>query len=263
MAPPAISLALLAMLAAPATAALAADGSTATPKSTPLQVAENGTLTGEEGKALGATASQVSCDLNGNGLPDLAAGNYQTFDTSPGAVGAYVLLDAEATNLSASIESQGAIRILDSGSNYMGGVDVRCAGDINGDGYDDLAVVAQGSALFIVLGSADFSEVNLDELGARGKTVLGSITRGNGVGDIDDDGFDEIAVTDTSGDVTILQYEDLPDTGTLSSTSGPRISGAGIDLVSISRAGDMNGDGREDLAVGASSWTAPPTRSPT
>ena len=251
----AVPIALLALLAPPTSAALAIEAQPLAPA--PLQVAENSTLTGEEGKALGATASQVFCDLNGNGLPDLAVGNYQTFDSSPGAVGAYVLLDAAASNISAPIESQNAIRIIDSAKNYMGGVDVRCAGDVNGDSFDDLAVVAQGVGLFIVLGSAEFSEVNLDHLGERGKTVLGSITRGNGVGDIDGDGFDEIAVTDTTGAVTVLQYEDLAAENALADTSGPRISGAGIDLVSISRAGDMNGDGRDDLAVGASSWKAP------
>lgn len=256
VAPVALSLSLLALLAAPTSAAFAADEA-AQAKATPLQVAQHSALTGEEGKALGATASQVSCDLNGNGLPDLAVGNYQTFDSSPGAVGAYVLLDAAASNVSAPIESQDAIRIIDSTKNFMGGVDVRCAGDVNGDSFDDLAVVAQGVGLFIVLGSADFSEVSLDDLGARGKTVLGSITRGNGVGDLDGDGLDEIAVTDTTGTVTVLQFEELADTNALADTSGPRISGEGIDLVSISRAGDMNGDGREDLAVGASSWKAP------
>lgn len=256
-APAAFSLSLLALLAAPTSAALAADEASAAAQATPLQVAQSSTLTGEEGKALGATASQVSCDLNGNGLPDLAAGNYQTFDSSPGSVGAYVLLDAAASNVSAPIESQNAIRIIDSTRNYMGGVDVRCAGDVNGDSFDDLAVVAQGVGLFIVLGSADFSEVTLDDLGARGKTVLGSITRGNGVGDVDGDGVDEIAVTDTTGTVTVLQFEELAETSSLTDASGPRISGEGIDLVSISRAGDMNGDGREDLAVGASSWKAP------
>lgn len=256
VAPAALSLTLLALMTAP-TGATAAEPSATAIKSTPLQISENATLTGEEGKALGATASQVSCDLNGNGIPDLAAGNYQTFDSSPGAVGAYVLLDANAAHSSGAIEDEGAIRIIDSTKNYMGGVDVRCAGDVNGDGFDDLAIVAQGYGLFIVLGSADFAEVELDNLGPRGKTVLGSITRGNGVGDVDGDGFDEIAVTDTTGKVTVLNFEELADTGALADTTGPRISGQGIDLVSVSRAGDMNGDGREDLAVGASSWKAP------
>lgn len=215
------------------------------------------TVTGPDGSALGSTASQVSCDINGNGVPDLAVGTYATFDTTPGATGAYVVLDAGAATPAGAITDLSPIRIIDTSRNAMGGVDVRCAGDVNGDGFDDLVVVAQGAAAFIVFGSADFSEVRLDALGDRGRVVLGSITRGNGVGDIDADGLDEVAVTDTSGVVTILRPAELAPESALADAPGPRVSGAGIDLVSVSRAGDMNGDGRDDLVVGASSWKAP------
>lgn len=222
-----------------------------------LAPASDTTVTGPDGSALGSTASQVSCDLNGNGIPDLALGTYATFDTTPGATGAYVLLDAGTAPLAGPIEDLAPIKIIDTFRNSMGGVDVRCAGDVNGDGFDDLVVVAQGAAAFIVFGSADFSEVRLDSLGDRGRVVLGSITRGNGIGDVNDDGFDEVAVTDTSGVVTILHPTSLAAESALADAPGPRVSGAGIDLVSVSRAGDMNGDGRADLAVGASSWKAP------
>ncbi|MBC9937065.1 MULTISPECIES: VCBS repeat-containing protein [unclassified Leucobacter] len=214
-------------------------------------------VTGPDGSALGSTASQVSCDINGNGVPDLAVGTYATFDTTPGATGAYVVLDAGAATPAGAITDLPPISIIDTSRNAMGGVDVRCAGDVNGDGFDDLVVVAQGAAAFIVFGSADFGEVRLDAVGDRGRVVVGSITRGNGIGDIDGDGRDEVAVTDTSGVVTILRPADLAPESALADAPGPRVSGAGIDLVSVSRAGDMNGDERDDLAVGASSWKAP------
>lgn len=231
----------------------------ATPAPATAAPATDRTVQGPGGTAFGSTASQARCDVNGDGVPDLAVGTYATFDTSPGATGAYVLLGAGTrdTGGTTRIEDERPVRIIDTARNMMGGVDVRCAGDVNGDGLDDLVVVAQAVGSFIVFGSADFSEVRLDSLGDRGRTVLGSITRGNGVGDIDGDGRDEVAVTDTSGVVTILHAEQLPSQSLLSDAPGPRISGTGIDLVSVSRAGDMNGDGREDLAVGASSWKAP------
>lgn len=231
----------------------------ATPAPATAAPAADRTVQGPGGTAFGSTASQARCDINGDGVPDLAVGTYATFDTSPGATGAYVLLGAgtQTAGGTTRVEDERPVRIIDTASNMMGGVDVRCAGDVNGDGIDDLVLVAQAVGAFIVFGAPDFSEVRLDSLGDRGRTVLGSITRGNGVGDIDGDGRDEVAVTDTSGVVTILHAEQLPPQSRLADAPGPRISGKGIDLVSVSRAGDMNGDGREDLAVGASSWKAP------
>ncbi|KAB1662507.1 VCBS repeat-containing protein [Pseudoclavibacter chungangensis] len=77
------------------------------------------------------------------------------------------------------------------------------------------------------------------------------------MGDIDGDGRDEVGVTDTNGEVTVLDAETLAAETALTSTSGPRVRGTGIDLVSTAAAGDVNGDGRDDLYVGAASWTVP------
>lgn len=236
--------------AAQATIAHAAE-TTSPPAPTALTWLSDRTLEGEPGLAFGSTVSQESCDLNGNGIPDLAVGNYQTFDSSPGAIGAYVLLDVTEATASGPVEERGAVRIIDSTRNPMGGVDVRCAGDVNGDSFDDLVLVAQGSAVFVVYGSADFSEVTLDALGARGSVFTGSPTRAIGVGDVTGDGRADISVTDTSGDVTILSPTQPAAQSTLKDAPGIRISGQNIDLVSASRAGDVNGDGRPDIVVGA------------
>lgn len=262
-APAAVGVALVAsLLLIPAVLASAGPAAAAPPAS---RIASDASIVGPVGTAFGSTASQVRCDVNGDGLPDLAVGTYATFDATPGATAAYVLLGAGADagggagagDAGGEVDDRGPVRIIDASDNMMGGVDVRCAGDVNGDGFDDLVVVAQASAAYIVMGSADFAEVRLDDLGDRGSAVRGSITRGNGIGDVDGDGLDEVAVTDTAGVVTILHAEALPADGALGDVGGQRISGEGIDLVSVSRAGDMNGDGRDDLAVGAASWRAP------
>lgn len=239
------------VLALAASPALAAE---ADPAPVP-RILSDSSIIGPEGSAFGATMSQVSCDINGNGTPDLAVGTYMTFDTTPGSTGAYVLLDP--TGEGGDVADQRPVRIIDSSLNSMGGVDVRCAGDTTGDGFDDLVVTVQGQASFVIFGSADFGDVQLDALGDRGRTITGSVTRANGVGDLNGDGRDEIALTDTRGRVTVLSPADLPAKSALDTAPGTRISGANIDLVSVSRAGDMNGDGREDLAVGSSSWKAP------
>ncbi|MGG7466578.1 FG-GAP and VCBS repeat-containing protein [Plantibacter sp. YIM 135347] len=230
---------------------LAASAASAAP------VSNDATVTGPDSSAFGSSISQMRCDVNGNGIPDLGIGTYATFDFTPGATGGYVLLDAGDDVPSGDIETLDPVRIIDTAGTRMGGVDVRCAGDTNADGFDDLVIVSQNAGVFIVFGSADFGTVVLDDLGSRGRALTGSVTRAMGVGDVDGDGRDEVGVTDTSGDVTILSPDVLPERGELATAPGPRITGKGIDLVSVVAAGDVNGDGRDDLYVGAASWTVP------
>ncbi|MCR2609585.1 hypothetical protein NSP63_23930, partial [Salmonella enterica] len=42
------------------------------------RILSDSSIVGPEGSAFGATMSQVSCDVNGNGTPDLAVGTYMT-----------------------------------------------------------------------------------------------------------------------------------------------------------------------------------------
>ncbi|KAB1657383.1 VCBS repeat-containing protein [Pseudoclavibacter sp. CFCC 11306] len=231
-----------------------------------VEVTHDATIVGQESTGFGATMSQVRCDVNGNGQPDLGIGNFAMFgygDAEPSA--AYVLLDdtASAAESGSSVTDLRPVRITDSDVDWGTGSDLRCAGDVNGDGYDDLALVQQGRSLSIVFGAADFSDVALGDLGERGRTVTGSITRAIGVGDVDGDGFDEIGVTDTQGRITVLSADGLPQTSALDELDAPVISGDpdSIDLVSAVSAGDANGDGRDDLLVGSASWSMPGVQS--
>lgn len=159
--------------AAPASMPQAAYAATAA-----VEVTHDATIVGQESTGFGATMSQVRCDVNGNGRPDLGIGNFAMFGygvAEPSA--AYVLLDdtASAVESGSSVTDLHPVRITD--SDWGTGSDLRCAGDVNADGYDDLAVVRQGRSLSIVFGAADFGDVALDDLGERGRTVTGSITR--------------------------------------------------------------------------------------
>ncbi|MCD7101209.1 VCBS repeat-containing protein [Pseudoclavibacter sp. 13-3] len=252
-------------------AALAAALGIAVPASMPqvayaatsaAEVTHDTTILSTESTGFGSTMSQVRCDVNGNGQPDLGIGNLAMFgydDGEPNA--AYVLLDGTASvaQSGVSVTDLHPVRITDSDADLGTGSDLRCAGDVNGDGYDDLAVVQQGKSLSIVFGAADFGDVTLGSLGERGRTVTGSITRAIGVGDVDGDGIDEIGVTDTHGHITVLSADHLAQTSALDELDDPVISGNpdSIDLVSAVSAGDANGDGRDDLLVGSASWSMP------
>ncbi len=234
-------------------------------------ITDDASLAGVPGSSLGATASQTKCDVDGDGRLDLAVGMYMTM-MSGGATndeGAYVLMGAGDGVASGDLASLNPVKIMDPSDLgwYNGGVDVRCAGDVNGDGRDDLVLVAQGSAAYVVYGDADFATLGdidlVTDLGTRVHKLSGAITRANGVGDIDGDGRDEIAVNQIGAPVVIVDAEVLtaPDTA-VATMPGTRISGTGIDIVSMAGVGDVNGDGRDDLAVGSASYTGPAATSP-
>lgn len=176
--------------------------------------------------ALGSSIAG-GCDVNGDGFADVIAGAAATdeaflFHGGPGG------LDV---NPSTSLSGTGAF-----------GVDVACAGDVNGDGYADVLVGAANiGEAYLYLGSVNGVE------DTPSATLVGDVGSGIAVcsaGDVNGDGYSDIAVGgDGKVDIYLGNGSGVglnPDTTLVGDSAyfGQAISAA-----------DTNGDKLSDLIV--------------
>ena len=169
----------------------------------------------------------------------------------------------------AKLVGEGGGRVGDQAGSSVSG-----AGDVDGDGHDDLLIGAPGhdeggtqaGAAYLVLGpvtgTVDLSMAEAKLVGEERFDGVGLLEGSvSGAGDVDADGHDDLlvgAVNHTDGGVTVgAAYVVLgPVSGTLdlSFADAKLMSEAGSDAAagwSVSGAGDVNGDGCADVLVGA------------
>ena len=147
---------------------------------------------------------------------------------------------------------------------YVAGV-----GDVHGDGFDDLAVASpwdgqlseHGGSVQLFDGGPDGpgQEASWSRVGDQAEEMLGN--RVAGLGDIDGDGFDDLAIgislPDRRGRVEVFHGgPDGPGAAADWSTEGEAPEGL---AALAARAGDVNGDGYADLVVGSAFVDEPVT----
>ena len=217
------------------------------------------------GQGLGVGVAAAG-DVNRDGVADIL------LDTEPLAGGqpsvVYVVFGgAGFANLDLASPGARAVRIVRQDPAFaIGGSDG--AGDVNGDGFADLIVASPSGTRgrsFVVFGSAIPSDVDLGAPPAgRTMQILGraneDIAPVAGAGDLDGDGFDDVAIgapfdARDSGAVDVVRGGPLTTGVNLASPGArairlvPGVSGAlGLRLAGL---GDVNGDGADDLGVGA------------
>jgi VCBS repeat-containing protein len=225
-------------------------------------------------------------DVNGDGFADIIVGAWRSGDTNAGA--AYVIF-GKASGFGSSIglstlSATAGFKIQGDPAGHFAGYSVSSAGDVNGDGFADILVATgndsgggiNAGATYVIFGkSGGFgSVINLAGLSAAdGFKIQGDVTHdyaGHSVssaGDVNGDGFADILVgaygNDSGGDYAGAAYVifgkaggfgSLIDLTGLSAADGFKIQGdlagdrAGI---SVSSAGDVNGDGFADILLGA------------
>ncbi len=205
-------------------------------------------------------------DVNADGYGDVIAGA-RGDATSGYQTGAAYLYLGSATGLRAASEQK--LLAEDGASVDNFGFTVSGAGDVDGDGYDDVIVGAprhdtldlfDAGAAYLYYGSASGlgAEQQLEASDAEPEDNFGYSVAG--LGDVDGDGFDDLAIGaehDSSAAANAgAVYLYYGATGGLDAGSEVELhaSDADVDAVfgrPVAAAGDLDGDGHADLIVGA------------
>lgn len=240
------------------------------------------------------TLTNATSAVNGNPLLDLGeislipdVNQDGKADLLIGGTGAAVILfgsnlSTQTLDLATINPGQGFVLIDDSDSPMP--LQVSSAGDVNGDGINDLILGypltqdAQENNIpgnsYVLFGGSNLSTTQNNSLGfsqlngTNGFTIIGAGTQVTGAGDLNGDGVTDLVVSEPQSSnqagISYVIYGGTPNQiGTVASINvnqvGTTVQGyvigqAGANQLSgssVSAVGDLNGDGKADLLVGA------------
>ena len=231
----------------------------------PLSTTESWKAESNQGGAYMGCSVATAGDVNGDGYSDVIVGA-DGYDNGFHKEGRAFVYHGSATGL-----SQNANWIADSNqdSAYFGTC-VSTAGDVNGDGYSDIIIGAKQytngqkfeGRTFLWLGSSTGLGANGTPLNAdwsaesdQARSYFGSSV--STAGDVNGDGYSDIIVGapwysngQTSEGRTYIFYGAAAGLHTTADWIGESNSSTGLFGLSVSTAGDINGDGYSDVIIG-------------
>ena len=216
-------------------------------------------LIGEVASDLAGYAVNGAGDVDGDGFDDVLVGSY-AHDGAGSNAGATWLVNGPITGEVGLASADAIINGTNAGDGF--GVAVNSAGDLNGDGYDDLIMGAYGyqsskGATYVFFGpvTGEFKSDTADAgfVGSNASDSLGwSVAP---AGDLDGDGYDDIVIgsnqggADDAGEVYVYYGDAAGSFSDYAFITG--VSSADYAGQDVRGAGDLNGDGYDDIVIGA------------
>ncbi len=233
---------------------------------------------GESGDRAGFAVGGAG-DVNGDGIADFLIGAPGAERSQPQSGVVYLVFgkhsDFPALLTLSSLTADDGVELRGADDTQSLGLAVSRAGDVNGDGTDDVIVSGGGTALeFVIFGRPGGfgAPVDLGLLDGSNGFAVPNLGGSNGshtvddVGDVNGDGFDDILIgvanpTDAVASVIFgrANWPAMLTSSTLNGSDGLRFIASYSQspdwraiIDSFSGAGDINGDGFDDLVFGAS-----------
>lgn len=268
-------------------------GGSTLPQTIDLATATSGVMRifgAQQGDESGVSIAGLG-DVNDDGIDDLIIGARYTDgrdDNTNRAGESYIIYGNRSLPASIDLATDGAadVTIYGVGAHDFSGHYSRGGGDVNGDGHNDIVIGVVGAdskdntrlnagESHIIFGGPGLpATIDLATLGAAGVTFYG-VDAGDEsgrdidiVGDLNGDGFDDVAISARGGDGAVNQTGGAGETyvifgrAVFPQTLDLRVPGTadqilfGIDAgdesgIMVRGAGDVNDDGVDDLIIGA------------